>query len=273
MQFIGLLARRFISMPGVLTMSAKERNRSQVMAMVREKQLTMREAAERLAVSERQMYRIRDRYEHHGDLGLIHALRGRSSNRGYGKATRERVCKLYLDSYRDYGPTLFSEMLLEYHALKIDHETLRRWLGGLCHIQRKKRPHRRKRERRSMIGDLVQFDGSTHDWFEGRAPVCCLLHAIDDASGRTFLRFAPSENAYDALWTLRAYCQRYGIPRHLYTDFGAVFKSDSGQLTDVGRAMEQLGVQMIFARSPQAKGRVERGNRTHQDRLIKALEA
>ena len=257
-------------MPGILTMSAKERDRSKVMAMVADNKFIMAEAAESLGVSERQVYRIWDCYKKHGDLGLIHGLRGQPSNRGHDAKTKARVRKLYLDSYRDYGPTLFSEMLVQYHDLKIDHETLRRWLGGLSHQQRKKRPHRKKRERRSMIGDLLQFDGSTHDWFEGRGPKCCLLHAIDDASGRVFLRFVASENTYDALYTLRAYCQRYGIPRSLYTDFGAVFKAET-KLTDVGRAMEQLGVKMIFAHTPQAKGRVERGNRTHQDRLIKAL--
>jgi hypothetical protein len=240
------------------------------MAMVAEKKLTMEEAAARMQVSERQSYRIWAQYQKHGDLGLIHALRGQPSNRGYGSKIKTRIRKLYLENYRDYGATLFSEMLVSYHDLKIDHETLRRWLGSVCHIQRKKRPHRKKRERRSLIGDMVQFDGSPHDWFEGRGAPCCLLHAIDDACGQIFLRFVPSENTWDVLRTLRAYCERYGIPRSLYTDFGSVFKAER-KLTDAGRAMEQLGVKMIFAHTPQAKGRVERGNRTHQDRLVKAL--
>lgn len=163
-------------------------------------------------------------------------------------------------------------MLVQYHSISVDHETVRRWLmaSGGTNVQRKKRPHRRKRERRSAIGELLQFDGSHHDWFEGRGPSCCLLHAIDDASGRTFLRLAPSENTHDSLSMLRKYCERYGIPRAVYTDRGSVFYAEN-KLTDVGRALKTLGVELIFANSPQAEGRVERGNRTHQDRLIKAL--
>ena len=259
-------------MDQILTMNNKERERIKVLSQIIERKMTVSEASEILEISERQGYRILKRYREQGDIGIIHKLRGRSSNRGYPKEFREKVTKLYWKQYRDYGSTLFGEMLLEYHQISLDHETIRRWLlrEGGANIKRKKRPHRRKRDRRSSIGSLLQFDGSPHDWFEGRGPECVLLHAIDDASNRVFLRFAPSENAADALTSLRLYCERYGIPAALYVDHGTVFYAEK-QLTDVGRAMKQLGVEMIYAHSPQAKGRVERGNRTHQDRLVKAL--
>lgn len=259
-------------MKGILTMSHKERHRLKILLQVQKRQMTYREAAEDLTLSERQVYRLMQQYHKQGDAGLIHRLRGKPSNRGYSETIRTRVLTLHKHQYADYGPTLLGEMLTTSHKLQIDHETLRRWLrsAGRNHFERRKRPHRRKRERRSAIGALIQFDGSPHDWFEGRGPACCLLVAIDDASGRIFMRLVPSENTADVLATLRAYCERYGIPKAIYIDRGSVFYAKN-TLTDVGRALTSLDVEIIFANSPQAKGRVERGNRTHQDRLIKAL--
>jgi transposase len=259
-------------METILTMSHRERDRLKIITQIHEKQVKVAEAMKLLDLSERTIYRLLHSYREEGDQGLIHKLRGRSSNRGYPKALRQEVVSLFWNQYRDYGPTLLSEVLAEHHRICVHHETIRRWLqaNGGGAIQRKKRPHRRMRPRRSGIGELLQFDGSEHDWFEGRGPRYVLLHAIDDASGRIFLRFAPSENTADALRTLRAYCQRFGIPRALYTDHGSVFYAEK-KLTDLGRAMTCLGVKLIFANSPQAKGRVERGNRTHQDRLVKEL--
>jgi hypothetical protein len=135
---------------------------------------------------------------------------------------------------------------------------------------RKKRPHRKRRERRSCYGELLQLDGSHHDWFEGRGAECCLLNFVDDATGRVFLKFALSENTQDVLLTMLEYVNNYGIPRSIYTDRASVYYA-KGRLTDFGRAMKELKVELIFAKSPQAKGRVERFNRTLQDRLIKAL--
>lgn len=259
-------------MEGILTMNQRERDRLKLVEELYRGTMSITQAAEVLGLSERQIYRIIQRYRVEGDRGLIHRLRGSSSNRGYPQELRSQVKDLYWSQYRDYGPTLFAEMLLQYHGISVDHETVRRWLmaAGGTNVQRKKRPHRRKRERRAAIGELIQFDGSVHDWFEGRGPSCCLLHAIDDASGRIFLRFVPSENTADVLRTLRQYCERYGIPRAIYTDFGSVYYAEN-TLTDVGRALKSLSVEIILAHSPQAKGRVERGNRTHQDRLVKAL--
>jgi len=135
---------------------------------------------------------------------------------------------------------------------------------------RKKRPHRKKRERRSCFGELIQFDGSHHDWFEGRGAECCLINCVDDSTGKVYLKFALSENTQDVLLTLWEYVNKHGIPRSIYTDKYSVYKAE-GKLTDFGRAMKELNIETIFAHSPQAKGRVERVNRTLQDRLVKAL--
>ena len=256
-------------------MTQNDRDRIKLIAELHAGALHAEEVAKLLRVSMRQVYRLHQRYCSEGDAGLIHRLRGRSSNRGYPATLRTKVVKLYWDGYRDYGSTLFSEQLLKEHTIALDHETVRRWLNaqGGANVQRKKRPHRRKRPRRAAIGELVQFAGSPHDWFEGRGPSCVLLHALDDASSRVFLRLVPSENRVDVLRTLRVYCERFGIPRALYCDHGTVFFAENGTLTDVGRAMKLLGVAMVFANSPQAKGRVERGNRTQPAAggLIKAF--
>lgn len=263
---------RSLLMTGILTMSQRERDRLTMLVQVHERRMTVAKAAEVLDLSQRQVYRLLKRYRTEGDAGVIHRLRSRPSNRGYPRDLCEKVVNLYWQQYRDYGPTLFSEMLTQYHSLAVDHETVRRWLtaAGGANIQRQKRPHRRQRPRRAAVGELVQFDGSHHDWFEGRGPACCLLHAIDDASGQVYLRFVPSENAADVMRTLWRYVERYGIPQALYTDHSSVFYAE-GKLTDVGRALKTLNIKLILAHSPQAKGRVERGNRTHQDRLVKAL--
>lgn len=253
-------------------MTHNEQERLKVFSQVDEHLLTYAEAAQLLRLSERQVYRLIKRYHSDGNTAVVHGLRGKPSNRRYSQDERENILRIYRAQFADYGPTLFAEVLLDEQKIRVHHETIRRWLlsEGIGTFERKKRPHRRKRERRSAIGELLQFDGSPHDWFEGRGPACCLLHAIDDASGRAFLRFVPSENSADVLRTLLAYVECYGIPQALYTDRGSVFYAEHN-LTDVGRAMEMLGVRMIFANSPQAKGRVERGNRTHQDRLVKEL--
>jgi len=259
-------------MEGILTMSQKEADRLGVISQIERNKLTVEEGSELLSISQRQIYRIMKRVKQEGAKGVIHKLRGRQSNRGYPKELKAEIIRIYRRSYPDYGPTLFSEMLVEYHNISIDHETIRKWLRekAITTSIRKKRPHRRKRERRSCCGELLQFDGSHHDWFEGRGAECCLLNCIDDATGRVYLKFAISENTQDALLTMWEYVNKDGIPRSIYTDRGSVYRAE-GKLTDFGRAMKELNVSMIFAKSPQAKGRVERSNRTLQDRLIKAL--
>ena len=218
------------------------------------------------------MYRLPAIYQAEGDAGMIHGLRGKKSNGGYSGEVKNKVITLYRSQYNDYVPALFSEKLTEYHNLNINRETIRLWLRSeaVCTGMRKKRAHRKRRERRTGFGDLLQSDGSPHDWFEGRSEECCLLHAFDDAAGRVYLRFARSENTHDAMLTMREYVMRYGAPRHLYTDRGSVFYAEK-QMTDFTGAMQEPGCQIISARSPQAKGRAERGNKTFQYRLIKAL--
>ena len=260
-------------MAQTLTMSDKERDRLKVLERVKALELSDTEAATMLNMSLRQLYRIKKAFSADGDPGLVHKLRGRSSNRGYGSSLKQQVLAIYRERYSDYGPTLFAEMLQEHHQITLAAETLRQWLlgAGLWQKQIKRRRHRRKRPRRAAIGELVQFDGSIHDWFEGRGPYCTAIVIVDDASSRVFIRFVTSENTEDCMRTMKLYIERYGIPQAIYIDGGSVYFSDSGTPTDFALAMQELGIEMIHAHSPQAKGRVERSNRTHQDRLIKAL--
>jgi hypothetical protein len=262
-------------MTETVTMSYREREQLKVISRIEAGELTVAEAAESIHLTERQMYRLLRRYRQEGDRGLIHRLRGRRSNLAYESDVRTTAVRLYRELYSDYGPTLFAEKLEFYHDLKISRQTATRWLiqESLWSGSRKKRPHRKKRQRRDCIGSLIQFDGSPHDWFEGRAPACCLLVAIDDASGRVMLRFAPSEDTYSVLSFWRDYVKRFGIPAEVYTDHGSVYYDPNNpkHLTPFGQAMMRLGIHCIYAHSPQAKGRVERSNRTHQDRLIKYL--
>lgn len=221
------------------------------------------------------MYRVLGRYRAEGESGLLHQLRGQASNAGFPESIRKRTLRLYREQFSDYGPTLFSEKLEEKHNILISHQTATRWLiqAGLWTGARKKRPHRKKRERRSAIGSLIQFDGSDHAWFEDRGKRCCLLVAIDDASNRVFARFALVEDTINVLSFWYEYIEHFGIPAEVYTDFGSVYHDNNGKqrLTQCGRAMNTLGIKCIYAHSPQAKGRVERANRTLQDRLLKAL--
>ena len=259
-------------MNGVLALSKKEIDRLMIINQVEENQITVSEASELLSVSERQIYRLLKRVKEQGVKGIIHKLRGRESNRGYPKELKKKIIHIYRKQYWDYGPSLYSEMLTEYHNISLNRETVRRWLReeSVTTSIRKKRPHRKKRQRRSCYGELIQLDGSYHDWFEGRGAECCLLNFVDDATGKAYLKFAISENTQDVLKSMWEYVKANGIPRSIYVDRASVYYAE-GKLTDFGRAMKELGVELIFAKSPQAKGRVERVNRTLQDRLIKAL--
>ena len=259
-------------MEGLLTMSKKEVDRLKILSQIETKQLTLKEGSEILGVSERQVYRILKRIKEEGNKGVIHRLRGKKSNRGYPEKLKKEVIQIYRKHYSDYGPTLFSEELLKSHGISVNHETVRKWLrsNAITTSMRKKRPHRKKRERRSCFGELLQFDGSHHDWFEGRGAECCLINCVDDSTGRVYLKFAISENTQDVLLTLWEYVEKHGIPRSIYVDRHSVYKAE-GKLTDFGRAMKELNIEIIYAKSPQAKGRVERVNRTLQDRLVKDL--
>ncbi len=259
-------------MVGTLTMNAKERKTLCILQQHCGGSLTVLEAIEELAISERQFYRIKARFLLEGDAGLVHRARGNGSNRGYCAAIREEVLELYRRKYGDYGPTLFAERLEVNEGFVMDHETLRRWLhvAGLMPVVRKSAKHRKKRPRKPHIGSMVQLDGSDHDWFEGRGPRCTLLVFIDDASSIVFMRFATSENMKEVFAATCEYLERYGIPAIFYTDYGSVFYHAT-KTVDFVRALNVLGCKVVNAGSPQAKGRVERSNRTHQDRLVKIM--
>jgi len=259
-------------MEGILTMSRKEADRLKIIGQIESKTLTVEAGSTLMRISPRQTYRVLKKIKEEGTRGLIHKLRGKKSNRGYPEKLKKEVVKIYREQYSDYGATLFSEELVKSHGICVNHETLRKWLRAeaITTSMRKKRPHRKKRERRSCFGEMLQFDGSHHDWFEGRGAECCLINCVDDSTGKVYLRFAVSENTQDVLLTLWEYVNKHGIPRSIYTDKHSVYKAE-GNLTDFGRAMKELNIETIFANSPQAKGRVERVNRTLQDRLVKAL--
>jgi transposase len=258
----------------VILMTRKERERLKVVEQINQKKLTYTDGANQLGVSERQMYRSMERYREEGDEGLTHRLRGATSNRQYPLKIRNTVIELYRSQYDDYGPTLFIEMLQEHNRIILGIETVRRWLlrAGLWKKARKGRRHRKKRERRGAIGEMIQFDGSYHKWFEDSGPESCLLVAIDDASGKVALRFVASESTQEVLSFWKQYMKAIGIPKQVYTDYHVVYyHPNSENKTDYGMAMKEMGIECLYASSPQAKGRVERMNRTLQDRLLKAL--
>jgi len=268
---------------GAILMSRKERRRLELLSRVRDRAIKLVKAAELMAVSYRQAKRIWRRYRQQGDAGLVHRLRGRRSARAKPAAQRAAILARYRQLYPDFGPTLAAEYLAQ-EGYAVDHETLRRWLiaEGLWQSRRPRHRHRQWRERRAHGGELVQMDGSHHDWFEGRRAPAVLMVMIDDATNRTYARFFESETTLAAMETFARYSRRYGLPQALYVDRDSIYRTDreptvSEQLrqeqpvTQFGRAMRELGVSLVPAYSPQAKGRVERRNGLFQDRLVKAL--
>ena len=266
-----------------LTMSQKERTRLGVMQQVKAKAMTLVAAAEVLGVCYRQAKRIWKRYQKQGDKGLVHQGRGRRGNRAKAARFKQRVLARYKKRYEGFGPTLACEHLVE-DGLKVDHETLRRWLleSGDWIIQRRRQKHRQWRERKPCFGQLVQMDGSEHDWFEGRGPRTVLMVMVDDATNRTHVRFSDGETTRAAYDVFEGYTRKYGLPQGLYVDRDSIYKTtrqptieeqlaQEKPLTQFGRAMKQLGVELDLAFSPQAKGRVERRNGLLQDRLVKEM--
>jgi Homeodomain-like domain len=265
-------------------MSCKERERLTIMAGITEQELTLVQAAELMAVSYRQSKRIWRRYQDAGDAGLVHRLRGRPSARRKPPALRAQVLARYEEErYADFGPTLMAEHLAQ-EGLAVDHETLRRWLlaAGKRTVRRRRQKHRQWRERKPCFGAMVQLDGSHHDWFEGRRAPCVLMVMVDDATNRMRARFFEEETTRASYDVLEGWARQHGLPGSLYVDRDSIYgcegvASIAEQLagkppqTQFGRAMEQLGVDLILANSPQAKGRVERMNGVLQDRLVKEL--
>jgi transposase len=268
-------------------MSGRELKRAGVLARVAAGTLRLRSAAELMDVSYRQAKRLAARYRAEGGPGLKHRSAGRSSNAARATTEREHVLALVREKYSGaiderFGPTLAAEHLASEDGIQVHHDTLRRWMlaAGLWSRARKRSPHRRRRERKAHLGELVQLDGSFHSWFERRGPQSCLLTMVDDATGRSLGQFGAQETIWAAVGVLRLWIAEFGVPRALYTDWKNVYvrvpnaeerESGAPPLTQFGRMCAALGIRIIPASSPQAKGRIERHHGTHQDRLVKKL--
>ncbi len=271
---------------GRIAMSQRELRRVEVLARVKSKELKVVDAAILVGVSYRQGKRLWKRYREEGAQGLKHRNAGRVSARAKPRRFRRRVMKLVREKYGEgggerFGPTLAAEHLASEDGLRIDAETLRRWMleEGLWRRRRKRKPYRQRRERRRHFGELVQMDGSFHAWLEERGPDGCLMNMTDDATSEVELRLE-KKTIWAAANTLRAWIEKHGVPQALYVDWKNVYKRAPTQreqlrgqepVTQFGRMCEKLGIEIIAAGSPQAKGRVERNHGTHQDRLIKKM--
>jgi transposase len=268
---------------GRTALSAREVDRAGVLRRVQEGKLKLVSAAEMLEISYRQAKRIWKRYQRQGVAGLKHRAAGRRSNHAKEEKFRRQVLQLVRDKYSGgieerFGPTLAAEHLASEDGHHMDAETLRRWMlaAGLWSQERKRRSYRKRRERKAHFGELLQLDGSFHAWLEGRGPEGCLMNLVDDATGTTLYQLGEQETTWAAANLLRRWIEQYGIPQALYTDYvrpASEAEKAAGQapLTQFGGMCAKLGIRIIAASSPQAKGRVERNHGTHQDRLIKKL--
>jgi transposase len=266
-----------------LLMSSKERKRLKVMTAVAAGEMSLAQGAEVMKISYRQAKRIWKRYRKRGDAGLVHQARGREGTQRIAPKERGKIVRRYRERYAGFGPTLAAEYL-EKDGLVVDHETLRRWLleEGLWELSRGRPKHRQWRERKPCFGQMVQMDGSHHDWFEGRRDKAVLMVMIDDATNRSWARFSEEETTEACYDVFEEWAERHGLPLSLYVDRDSIYRcereptvaeqvADQEPQTQFTRAMEALGVEVILAHSPQAKGRVERRNGVCQDRLVKAL--
>lgn len=268
----------------IITMSQKELKRLHVIHRVLEGSLTQARAAEIISLSERQIRRIVKCIRAEGDKGIQHRSRGKESNRKAPRKLVESVTRLYREKYQGFGPTLTAEKLLELEGIGISKETVRRWLmqSGQWQKGRKVRTYRQWRERKSCFGEMLQMDGSHHDWFEGRRAKCVLMAYIDDATNKVYGRFYEYEGTIPAMDSFKRYIRKYGIPMSVYMDKHTTYKSPAEPtleeeingtepLSEFGRALRELEVEIIHAHSPQAKGRIERLFKTLQDRLVKEM--
>lgn len=265
----------------VVAMSAKERDRAHVIRQVADRRMRQGRAAELLGVGVRQIKRLVALYRNRGDRGLVSGRRGKPSNNRLAADVVGRIEAALRDRYADFGATLAAEKLSEHEGLSVSAETVRQMQVRLGLWQPRRRRRKRVfqiRERRARLGELIQVDGSHHDWFEGRGPRCALLVFIDDATSRlTGLRFVSAETTRGYLELLRSHILAHGVPLALYSDRHGIFRvnakeAESGDgLTEFGRVVGRLGIEQICATTPQAKGRVERANQTLQDRLVKEM--
>lgn len=263
-------------------LSKRELQRGGVLARVKAGELRLADAAVLMGVGYRHAKRLWKRYRKHGAASLKHGNAGRVSNRARPSKERKKILRKVQEKYSGFGPTLASEHLASEDRLEVHPETLRRWMltEGLWRKARQSRQHRKRRERRAHFGELVQLDGSFHDWYQGRAGKACLMNMVDDATSTVEAHLGDQETIWAAARVLRQWIEKYGVPLALYTDWKNVYVREPTEkellhgkvpMTQFGRMCQKLDIKIIAANSPQAKGRVERGNSTHQDRLIKKM--
>ena len=269
----------------ILVMRQSDLKRLELIKKVMAKELTQSEASVMLGISARQVRRIVRRIKVSGSKGVLHQGRGKRNCRRIRDVIRAKVLQVYASRYRDFGPTLAVEKLAKHEGIELGRETLRKWLRqeGYQAARRVRRKHRMRRERKEYCGEMVQMDGSHHDWLEGRGPRLVLMGYIDDATNRIFGRFYEYEGTIPAMDSFKRYCLKHGIPQSVYLDCHSTYKASQRDtwyhnvygygdgLSKFERALKELGVKVIHAYSPQAKGRVERLFRTLQDRLVKEL--
>jgi len=265
----------------LLNMSTKEISRLEVIQKVEDKRISQKEAGVILNLGVRQIKRLVRKYKKHGAAGLISKHRGRKGNNCLKAEVKKKALDLLKRKYKGFGPTLAHEKLIEKEKLKISVESVRQFMIAeeLWKPRKvKKEVAHQLRERRACFGELVQIDGSPHDWFEGRASECVLLVFIDDATGKLGqLRFVESESFFSYAAAAEGYFRQHGKPVAFYSDKHGIFRVNNPSagtgdaLTQFGRAMKELDIQIICANTPQAKGRVERVNQTLQDRLVKEM--
>lgn len=270
---------------GLLTMSIREADRLKVIHEVLAGKLKQGQAGRQIKRSRRQVIRLCKRVRREGHRGIVHGLRGRPSNHQLKPGLLREALALVKTKYEDFGPTFANEKLLKLHGIKVSTSALRSGMiqDGIWKAKKPRPKHRAWRQRRDCVGMLVQLDGSDHEWFEGRGPRCVLIVYIDDATSRIlFAEFVRVEDTLTLMRTTKAYLLRYGRPIAYYVDKDSIYKvnrqatieeelRDLDPITQFTRAMEELNIEVIPANSPQAKGRVERGFGTHQDRLVKEL--
>lgn len=268
----------FLIQPGVnmeiVKMSRKEIRRAEIIAKTIKGKLSQREASREIGVSLRQIKRMVKRYKNEGIVGLIHRNRKKPSNKKIPLETRKHVRSILSDEYEGFGPQLAKEQLEVNYQLKFSREWLRQLMieEGLWEVKkRRKLNYHQRRNRRSREGELIQIDGSYHDWLEGRGPKCCLIDFVDDATGKIVeARFVHHESTEDYFISMKRYLEKYGRPIAIYSDKHMIFKGLKND-SQFARALKELNVELITAHSPQAKGRVERAHKTLQDRLIKLM--
>lgn len=269
---------------GIITMKQGELKRLYIIRQVLDKKLRQTEAADKLALSYRQTKRITKRVKEEGDKGIVHRSRGKSSHNRIALKIKNKVISLCRDKYKGFGPTLATEKLFEIEKIRLSDETLRNWLTqeGLWQRKRKHKEYRQWRERKHYFGEMIQWDGSHHAWFEDRGPWCVLISQIDDATGIKTGQFYPYEGTLPAFSSLKQYIRRYGIPYSIYLDRHTTYKSNKKLsiedelnnqefLSQFERAAKELGITIIHANSAPAKGRIERSFKTDQDRLVKEM--